>query len=280
MATVSLAQGVFGGDRLARIRTEREQLNPGEFPQDVDAEPERTSISCMHLTQTYNSLYLLLNSFSSRPFVLQNLTNIARISFLSFLAVERSNVWIFLFSIYKIYYLHQNLTFEYFFFLFTKFIIYIKIWHVPSSNVFPCMRFQLNVGIHNIVSPKIGCFCLWDRWMATVKKIPSIDILIFFDPAHWANELQEKTFLSWMEGFSRGVAFQYFIDDWFRQQQIITCVMQQRINESSPRDSVALTRLIIQVLFPCINIRLYIPSRSSNHSKKFSQIKWNKIKIE
>ncbi len=49
VATVSLARGVFRGDRRARIETEREQLNAGEFPQDVDAECERTSISRMHL---------------------------------------------------------------------------------------------------------------------------------------------------------------------------------------------------------------------------------------
>jgi hypothetical protein len=32
VATVSLAQGVFGGERRARIETERAQSNAGEFP--------------------------------------------------------------------------------------------------------------------------------------------------------------------------------------------------------------------------------------------------------
>ncbi len=35
VATVSLARGVFGGDRCARTETEREQLNAGEFPKTL-----------------------------------------------------------------------------------------------------------------------------------------------------------------------------------------------------------------------------------------------------
>ncbi len=80
-----------------------------EIPQDIDAEPERTLISRMHLNQTYNSLHLSLNTFSSRPFVLQ-IKSISH-AFLSFFSrcttLARSNNS---FSIYKFYYLHQNLT--------------------------------------------------------------------------------------------------------------------------------------------------------------------------
>jgi hypothetical protein len=67
-------------------------IKPRGIPQDVNAERERTSISRMHLTRTYNSLYLSLNSFSSRPFVLQIQPNIARISFFLFLLY---NAWTF-----------------------------------------------------------------------------------------------------------------------------------------------------------------------------------------
>jgi hypothetical protein len=35
VATVSLARGVFGGDRRAKIETEREQSNAGEFPKTL-----------------------------------------------------------------------------------------------------------------------------------------------------------------------------------------------------------------------------------------------------
>ncbi len=112
VATVSLARGVFGGERRARIETEREQFNAG----DIDAAHKGAFISRMPWNSyicTYNSLDLLLNSFSSIPFVLQNLNQYAHIfSFFSrCTTLKRSNTL----------------------FLFTKFIIYIKIWHKYSK---------------------------------------------------------------------------------------------------------------------------------------------------
>ncbi len=96
MATVSLARGVFGGDRRARIETEREQSNAGEFPKKLKP---CASVHQYHAyTWTYsNSLDLSLNSFSSRPFHASNSNRYRTHFFLSFLAVQRSNVWIFLF---------------------------------------------------------------------------------------------------------------------------------------------------------------------------------------
>ncbi len=52
VATVSLAQGVFGGDWRTRTETEREQSNAGNFPEDFEAEHERTSISRIPLNST------------------------------------------------------------------------------------------------------------------------------------------------------------------------------------------------------------------------------------
>jgi hypothetical protein len=81
-------------------------IEPRGIPQDVDAVRERTLISRMHLTQTYNSLYLLLNTFSLRPFVLQ----IKPIShaFLSFF--YRCTTLEYFFIFFEFNYLHRNLT--------------------------------------------------------------------------------------------------------------------------------------------------------------------------
>ncbi len=109
VATVSLAWGVFGGDQRARTETEREQSNPGGTPKKLTPCASIHGYHACTWTRLYNSLYLLLNCFSLRPFVLQNSTNIAHISFFLFLLY---NAWTFeyFFSIYKFSYLHQNLT--------------------------------------------------------------------------------------------------------------------------------------------------------------------------
>ncbi len=109
VATVSLARGVFGGDRRARIQTGGEQSNPGEFPKMLTP---CASVHWYHTrtwTWTYNSLDLLLNSFSSRPFALQIQTDIARISFFLF-SQYNTQMFEYFFFIYEFYYLHQNLT--------------------------------------------------------------------------------------------------------------------------------------------------------------------------
>ncbi len=80
-------------------------------PQDVDAERECTSISRMHLTQTYNSLSLAQH-FLFETFSCFKLNPILH-AFLSFFS--------------------RCTTLEYFF-LFLHLIIYIKIWHITISN--------------------------------------------------------------------------------------------------------------------------------------------------
>ncbi len=113
VATVSLARRVFGGDWRARILTEQEQSNPGEFPKTLMPCASVHRYHACTWTRTYNSLYLLFNSFSLRLFVLQNSTDIARISFFSCCTTLKcSNIS---FSIYK-------------------FIIYIKIWQLYYHN--------------------------------------------------------------------------------------------------------------------------------------------------
>ncbi len=111
VATVSLTQGVFGGDWRTKTETEREQSNAGEFPQDGDAEHEHTLISRIPLNSNINSLYLLLNTFSLRPFYSFSseysfMTKYRK--FLSFFTtLDRSKIH---FSLYEFNYLHQNLT--------------------------------------------------------------------------------------------------------------------------------------------------------------------------
>jgi hypothetical protein len=109
VATVSLARGIFGGEPRARIETEGEQSNAGEFPKTLTLCASVHIYNACTWTRTYNSLDLSLNSFSLRPFVLQNSNPYAHISFFLLLLY---NARMLKYSIY-IY----------------KFIIYIKIWH-------------------------------------------------------------------------------------------------------------------------------------------------------
>ncbi len=80
------AQGVFGDERRTKTETEREQSNAGEFPKTLTPSKHRI----MHtLNLKYDSLYLLLNTFSSRPFFDSQFYNSYRTHFfLSFLAVQ------------------------------------------------------------------------------------------------------------------------------------------------------------------------------------------------
>jgi hypothetical protein len=75
VATVSLVQGVFGGDQRTKTETEREQWNAGEFP--------KTLTPSVHQYHTCNSLYLSLNTFSLRPFLPSNLNRYRTHFFLS-----------------------------------------------------------------------------------------------------------------------------------------------------------------------------------------------------
>ncbi len=63
VATVSLTRGVFGGERRARIETEREQSYPGEFPKTLTpCASVHRSISWVHLNlYSQTSIYVLLH---------------------------------------------------------------------------------------------------------------------------------------------------------------------------------------------------------------------------
>jgi hypothetical protein len=111
VATVSLARGVFGGDRRARTETEREQLNAGEFPMTLTPSASVHQYHVYPWTRTYNSLYLSLNTFSSRPFYLFSseysfMTKYCKF-LLFFTTLNRSKIP---FSLYEFNYLHRNLT--------------------------------------------------------------------------------------------------------------------------------------------------------------------------
>jgi hypothetical protein len=105
-------EGVFGGDRCARTETEREQLKAGEFPKTLTPSASIYQYHAYSWTQTYNSLYLSLNTCSLRLFFtgsranIQSWPNIANF----FLSLQRSIVRIFLFLLYEFYYLRRNLT--------------------------------------------------------------------------------------------------------------------------------------------------------------------------
>jgi hypothetical protein len=103
VATVSLARVVFGGDRRMKTETEWEQSNAGEFPKTLTPSASVHQYHACPWTRTYNSLYLLLNTFSLRPFlpVLEQIFIYDQISQISFFFVQRSIVRIFLFLLYK-----------------------------------------------------------------------------------------------------------------------------------------------------------------------------------
>ncbi len=106
-------KGVFGGDQRARTETEQEQSNAGEFPKTLTPSASVHWYNAYPWTRTYNSLYLSLNTFSLRPFllVLKQISIYDQISQISF-------------------FLYNARSFEYFFFSFTNFIIYIEIWQL------------------------------------------------------------------------------------------------------------------------------------------------------
>jgi hypothetical protein len=118
VATVSLARGVFGGDRRTKTETEREQWNAGEFPKTLTPSASIHQYHACPWTWTYNSLYL--KTFSSRPFlpVLERIFIYDQISQISFFTtLDRSNIF---FSSLQI------------------LIIYIEIWHLFFWIFFFC----------------------------------------------------------------------------------------------------------------------------------------------
>jgi hypothetical protein len=97
-----------GGDRRARIETEQEQLNPGEFPKTLMPCTSVHRYQACTWTRTYNSISCSTVSLRDL-FVLRIQTDIARISLFLFSLYNAQRLEYF-FSIYKFYYLHQNLT--------------------------------------------------------------------------------------------------------------------------------------------------------------------------
>ncbi len=91
-------------------------IEPREIPQDVNAERKCTSISRMHLTRTYNSLYLSLNSFLFKTFSCFKFNPVSH-AFISFFSrcttLEYSDIS---------------------FYLFTNLIIYIEIWQLYQEK--------------------------------------------------------------------------------------------------------------------------------------------------
>jgi hypothetical protein len=144
------------------------------IPQDVDAERERTLISRMPLNSNINSLYLLLNTFSSRPFlpVLERIFIYDQISQISFFLYNAQLFEYFFFFSTNFNYLHQNLTlpvlerifiydqisqiyfflynarsFEYFFFFFTNYNYLHR-----NLTVIVCNNVIVQQLSHNIVN--------------------------------------------------------------------------------------------------------------------------------
>ncbi len=93
-----LPKGYLGVTGVPACETEREQSNPGGIPQDVDAVRERTSISHMHLNLYIQLSLSLAQQFLFETFCASKFKPISH-AFLSFLAVQRSNVQIFLFCL-------------------------------------------------------------------------------------------------------------------------------------------------------------------------------------
>ncbi len=112
VATASLARGVFRGNRRTKTETEREQSNAGEFPKTLTPSASVHRYHACPWTRTYNSLYLSLNTFSSRPLlpVLKRIFIYDQISQISFSLYNARSFKYFLFFLTNFNYLHRNLT--------------------------------------------------------------------------------------------------------------------------------------------------------------------------
>jgi hypothetical protein len=108
-----LPEGCSGVKRRARIETEQEQSNPGEFPKTL---MPCASVHWYHActwTRTYNSLDLSCSTVSLWDlscFKIRTRTH-AFLSFFSHCTTLECSIILF---------------------LFTNFIIYIELWHVPN----------------------------------------------------------------------------------------------------------------------------------------------------
>jgi hypothetical protein len=108
---ITSPRGIWGWPAY-KDRDRRRAIKRWGIPQDVDAEREHTSISHMPLNLNITPLYLSLNTFSSRPFllVLERIFIYDQISQISsfFTTLDRSYIS---FSFLRFFnYLHRNLT--------------------------------------------------------------------------------------------------------------------------------------------------------------------------
>ncbi len=112
VATVSLARGVFGGDRRTNTETEQEQSNAGEFRKTLTPSASIHRYHACPWTQTYNSLYLSLNTSSLRPFlpVLERIFIYDQLLQISFSLYNARSFKYFFFLFTNFNYLHRNLT--------------------------------------------------------------------------------------------------------------------------------------------------------------------------
>jgi hypothetical protein len=154
VATVSLARGVFGGDRRTKTETEREQLNAGEFPKTLTPSASVHRYHACPWTQTYNSLYLSLNTFSSRPFlpVLERIFIYDQISQISFSLYNARSFEYFFFLFTNFNYLHRNLTITFFF----DYLIWHKMKIYAYNSTIPLyplqfVRLSLSFNLYHLV---------------------------------------------------------------------------------------------------------------------------------
>jgi hypothetical protein len=106
-------RGIWGVNGVQRQRQNKSNRTLGNSPKRWRR--AQALIPRIPLNSKCNSLYLSLNTFSSRPFLCFILITYCTHFFLSFLAVQRSIVWISPF-------------------LFTNLIIYIEIWHIGKKE--------------------------------------------------------------------------------------------------------------------------------------------------
>ncbi len=144
------------GDWRVRIETEREQLNPREFPKTLTPCARVYGYHACPSTRTYNSLNLLLNSFSSRTFVLPNSNPYARISFFLF-SLCNAQIFCFYFF-YEIYYLHQNLTLTYTLIASIQYYFFLKLVLLHADEITIAYEVNVTEEVKTALTPGVLAF--------------------------------------------------------------------------------------------------------------------------
>jgi hypothetical protein len=159
-----LPEGYLGVTGVRGQRQNESNQTPGNSPRRW--RQARAYIDITHALNSNIQLYLsLAQQFLFDTFLCLKLNPYRTHFFLSFLAVERLNVQIFLF-------------------LFTNFIIYIKIWHICAKNcTFQFFQESMSVGLLLIHEPKhdevigMSWFC--------VSKNPKFAVLLLCFEKMW-----------------------------------------------------------------------------------------------